>query len=127
MVTSDVSQERERQVLLLSESTNTSSRVIVGFTDGVDTQARQLGALEIAAERFDRVEIGRVGGDSLDDQTGTLGVEERVHPPAAVTGQAVPDQGDLVAVELATQLADEVDQTRVVVSTEPSADLHLGL
>ena len=79
-----MSQERERQVLLLSDPPNTSSRVILGLSDGVDTQVRQLGALEVAPERFDRVEIGRAGGESLDDQPGSLGVEERLHPSGAV-------------------------------------------
>jgi len=47
-----VSQERERQIFLLSDSTDTPSRVIFGFTDGVDTQVRQLGALECAFRRI---------------------------------------------------------------------------
>jgi hypothetical protein len=40
-----VSQERERQVLLRSNPTMTSSLVILGFTDGVDTQVRKFGAI----------------------------------------------------------------------------------
>jgi hypothetical protein len=48
-----VSQERERQVLLLSDAQNASSRVILGFSDSVDAQVRQLGALEVAPESLD--------------------------------------------------------------------------
>ena len=122
-----MSQERERQVFLLPDATDTSSCVILGFADGVDTQVRQLGALEVAPKSFDRVEIGRVGAKSLDDQPGTLGVEERVHLSAAVAGQTVPDQGDLVTIELATQLTDERDQARVVVGAGLGAEHDLGL
>ena len=56
-----MAQKCERQVLLLSDATNASSRVILGLSDGVDAQVRQLGALEVAPESLDRVEIGRVG------------------------------------------------------------------
>lgn len=100
--------------------------MVLGFADGVDTEVRQLGALEVAPECFDWVEFWSVGGQSLDDQPGTLGVEERLHPSAAVTGEAVPDQGHLVTVELATQLTDERDQTRVVVGTGPALNITLA-
>ena len=78
-----MSQERERQVLFLSDETNTSPRVILGLSDGVDAQVRQLGALKVAPESLDRVEIGRVGRYLLDDQPRTLRVEERVYLSAA--------------------------------------------
>ena len=81
-----MSQERERQVLLLSDATNPPSRVILGFSDGVDAQVRQLGALQVALESLDRVEVGCVSAKSLDDQPGTLRGEDHVHPSAAVAG-----------------------------------------
>jgi len=49
-----------------------------------------------------------------------------LHLSARVTQQTVPDQGDLVTGELATQLTDECDQTRVVVGTRSSAEHHPG-
>ena len=52
--------------------------------------------------------------------------QERLQPSAAMTGQTIPSQRELVTVELATQLTDERDQTRVVVGTGSSAEHHLG-
>jgi hypothetical protein len=49
-----------------------------------------------------------------------------VNPSAAVTGQTIPDQGDLVTVELATQLAGERDQARVVVGTGRALNMTLA-
>ena len=121
-----MSKERERQVLLLSDAANTSSRVVLDFSDGVDTEVRQLTALEVAPERVDGVGVGRVGAESLDDQIEAWRGEERVHLSAPVAGRTVLEHGDRVTVELATQLADEGNHARVDVGPGSGADHDLG-
>ncbi len=59
---------------------------------------------------FDRVEVGGVGRETFDDQPLALLLDEALHRPAAVGGKSVPDQGDLVAVEVAVEFTEEVHQ-----------------
>ena len=67
-----MSQKSERQVVLPSDAADASSRLVLGLSDGIDTEVRQLSAIQVAPESFDRVEIGRVVATSLDDQPGAL-------------------------------------------------------
>src|SRR4029453_15700169 len=66
-------------------------------------------ALEAGPHPFYRVEVGCVGGEALDPQPVPLAGDKRLHLLAAVGGQAVPEQGDLLPAEEAEQLAEDGD------------------
>src|SRR5262245_10440478 len=75
----------------------------------------QLPALEVGPEPLRRVQLGCVAGQPPDLEPVLLLGQELLHRPAPVRGQPVPQEDHLLAAEVATQLANELDQRRVVV------------
>ena len=61
---------------------------------------------------------------STDDQSGVQRVEEVTHPVAAPAQQSVPDQSDLVTVQVATPLTNGLDHAQVVHGTKLDAKRH---
>ena len=72
--------------------------------DGVRAQVRQLGALEVSPHLLDGVQVIGVGRERLDHEPTALVSDEAFHGPAAVRGEPVPDEGDLVPTEMAVEL-----------------------
>jgi len=82
----------------------------------IHAAVRQLSALDVAPQQFDRIEFRRVPRKTLDHQPPALAVDVVLHHPALVRREAVPDQQDSLAVELAPEALEELDQClRVVV------------
>jgi hypothetical protein len=78
----------------------------------------QVGALlplDVAPQGFDRVEFGRVSGQSFDREPGTVSREISLHDPPAVGRQAIPEQDRPSATEVAMQRAEEVADGRAAV------------
>src|SRR5262245_18890 len=75
----------------------------------------QLPALEVGPEPLGRVQLRRVAGQPPHFEPVLLLGQELLHRPAPVRGQPVPQEDHLLAAEVATQLANELDQRRVVV------------
>jgi hypothetical protein len=75
----------------------------------------EFGSFEIAPDLLDRIEVGGVGRKPLDHQPVALALEEGLHLVAPVRRESVPDQGDLVAVEVAVQFGQKVHDRFAVV------------
>ena len=87
----------------------------------------ELDTLHVAPQQFDRIEVGRVAGKSLDNQPGALLGDPGFHRLGPVGGQAVPEQGDLgVEVEVGAQLAEELDEGLGVVRAGLGGEDQLG-
>src|SRR5215208_1779248 len=86
--------------------------------EGVAGQVGQLHAFEVGPQRLDRVEVGGVAGQPFHDQPVPLAAEPGTHCLAAVGGQPIPQQGRLLPVEEASQLAECADQAVGVVGVE---------
>ena len=71
-----------------------------GLSDGVGAQVGELGSLQVAPDLFDRIEVVGIRREPFDHQPVTLALDEGLHGPAAVRREPVPDEGDLVAVEV---------------------------
>jgi len=96
-----------------------AAQAVVGFVleffDRVGAVVGQFVALEVAPHSFYGVELVGVAGEALDSQPGGLGAGPGGHLLGAMGGQAVPDQGDVAAVEQVVGGGEELDQRVVVV------------
>ena len=97
------------------------------FGDGVGAQVGQLAALEIAPDLFDRVEVIGVGRKPLDDQPMSLVRYEALHCFAAVRGEPVPDERDIVTAQMTVQLEKELHAGFGVVRARPQAEDQGGI
>ena len=73
-------------------------------------QVGQLDVLEVGPQILDRVELGRVGGQSLCSEPVVLAVEVGPHPVAPVRAQPVPDQHHPLAGVEAPELVQDRDE-----------------
>jgi hypothetical protein len=83
-------------------------------------------ALRLDQQALDRVQFRGVGGQALDHQPGPLGDQPGPHGAAAVGGQAVPQQGCLLATQEPAQLAQDLDQGVGVVAAGGEVEGELG-
>ena len=67
--------------------------------------------LPVAPHVLDRVQLGRVAREILQDNPAALGGDVVAHDPAAVGGQTVPDDEQLAA-EMALQVGEKLDNLR---------------
>src|SRR6266487_4107060 len=93
-----VTEKGERQACVGAYPVDAGVGGLGGLVDAVGAEVGQLGALDVAPERLDRVEVGGVTGEPFDDQPAPLGADERLHLAAAMRRQPVPDQSHLGAV-----------------------------
>jgi hypothetical protein len=89
---------------------------VLEFSDRIGAVVGQFVALEVAPHAFDGVELVSVAGEAFDLQPGGLGVDPGGDLLGAMGGQAVLDQGDLLAVEQLVGGGEELDQRVVVVA-----------
>jgi len=52
----------------------------------------QYGVVQVSPERFDRIELGRIGGEPLDAQPPTVALQRVLSETATVGGEAIPEQ-----------------------------------
>ena len=112
-----MAKECESQLGLVADAAEPLVDDVGGLSDGVGAEVGELGSLQVAPYLFDRVEVVGVRRKSLDHQPVTLALDECLHGSAAVRRQSVPDEGDLVAVEMALELDEELHERFVVVGT----------
>jgi len=112
-----VAEESEGQRGLVADAAQPLVHDYFGVVDGVRAEVGQLATLQVAPDLFDRIEVGGVGGKSFDHQPRPLFLEEGLHGPAAVRRESVPDEGDLVAVQVTVELGEELHEGLVVVGT----------
>src|SRR6476660_7338809 len=79
------------------------------FADSVQAEIGQLALLHVAPNVLDRIEFGRVGGQSFQEQVPVERFDIVLDDPAAVRRQAVPDDQQLAANVLGPRL-QEFDQ-----------------
>ena len=80
------------------------------------TQVGKFPSLDVAPQRFHRVEVGRVAGQGFDVQPATFACQVRLHQPALVRGEPVPDQEAGAGAQLALQRLEKPDQALRVVA-----------
>ena len=85
-------------------------------------QIGKFAALEIAPDLFDRIEVGGITRKPLDHQPSSLSLEEGLHVSAAVRRESVPNEGDLVAVEVTMEFGEELHDRLVVVGARLHAE-----
>jgi hypothetical protein len=107
-------EEREGEPGVVADATESLVDDLLCLSDGVGTEIGEFAAFEVAPYLFDRIQVGGVGRKSLDYQSVTLRLEEGLHSFAAVRRESVPDQGHLVAVEVAVEFGEELHDRFVV-------------
>src|SRR3989475_2712201 len=83
----------------------------------------EFAALEVAPDLLDGIQFRRVAGQSFDRQPRPLVSEILSHHAALVPAEAVPDQDDLTAGEMALEGAQKVDQREIVVRAGPRLEV----
>lgn len=76
------------------------------FADSVQAEIGQLALLHVAPNVLDRIEFGRVGGQSFQEQVPVERFDIVLDDPAAVRRQAVPDDQQLAANVLGQRLQE---------------------
>ena len=122
-----MSEEGETETSLAADPTQPLVDDLGRLGDGVGAQVGQLGAFEVAPYLFDRVEVIGVGRKPLDDQPMSLVRYEALHCFAAVRGEPVPDERDLVTAQMTVQLEKELHDGFVVVRARPQAEDQGGI
>src|SRR2546422_1462611 len=79
----------------------------------------EFAALEVAPDLLDGIQFRRVAGQSFDRQPRPLASEILSHHAALMPAEAVPDQDDLTAGEMALEGAQKADQREIVVRAGP--------
>src|SRR5579863_3335950 len=101
-------QEREGEPSVVADATEPFVDDLLCLSDCVGTEIGEFAVLQIAPYLLDRVQVGGIGRKPLDHQPVSLALEKGLHRSAAMRRKSVPDQGDLVAVEMTAELADEL-------------------
>lgn len=116
-----MSEEGEAQAGVRADAAEPLVDDVRSLADGVRAQVGEFSALQVPLHLLDRVAVVGVGREGLDDQPVSVGEKEPLHGPAAVGGEPVPDERDLVAVEMVVELGQELHQGFVVVGTGAEA------
>jgi hypothetical protein len=70
----------------------------------------EFAALDVAEDRFDRIEVGRIAGQAFGREPVPLAGQVGEHGRALVSGQTVPQQDDALPTEVAPQVSEKPDQ-----------------
>ena len=96
----------------------------LGLGDRVDHEVGELASFQVPPQRLDRVELGGVGGKTLDDEPAPLRRRIGAHGSAPVAREAVPDERDLRPGEFTMEFVDEPDQALVVIRAGLAVEQH---
>src|SRR5579859_964017 len=94
------------------------------FANSVQTQVGQLALLHVAPDVLGRVEFGRVGGQSLQDEVPVERFNVVLDEAAAVRRQAIPDDEQLAA-NLLGQRLQEFDELRAADRAGMQAEIEV--
>ena len=122
-----MAEEGEGQSGLATDPAEALVDDLLGLADGVEAQVGEFASLEIAPHLLDRVEVGGIAREPLDDQPPPLLPEEGLHGPTAMGRRSVPDERDLVAIQMAVELGEELHDGFVVVATRLHAEDEGGV
>jgi len=106
-----VMHEGVSQVRPPAHATEASSK---GLCEGGELGPAVVGefaALDVAEDRFDRVEVGCIAGQAFGREPMPLADQMGEHGRALVSGQPVPQQDDALPTEVAPQVSEKRDQT----------------
>src|SRR6266404_32123 len=118
-----VMEEGESELGRVAHAGHALARGRVRLPQARGAAIRQFLSLEIAPQVFHRVQVGGVTGQAFHSQPVPLASQVRLHDAALVSGQAVPDQGGLLAAQMPTQVAPEGDQALGVVAVGASLEI----
>src|SRR5579875_2858198 len=121
-----MAQEVEAQLAIGTDAVQAGLGRFPRFFNGVGAQVGQLDALHVAPDQLYGVEVVGVARELLDQEP-ALGCQPGLHGLGAVGGQPVPDEGDLLAGEVAVQLFEELDQATGVVGVLLALEHEGGL
>ena len=91
-----MTEEGEGEAGFVSDSTEPFVDDLFRLADGIRAEVCEFVSLEVAPYLFDRVEVRGVGRESFDHQPVALALDEGLHVIAAVRGQSVPDERDVL-------------------------------
>src|SRR2546427_2837915 len=86
-------------------------------------EVREFAALEVAPDLLDGIQFRRVARQSFDGQPRPLAREILSHHAALVPPEAVPDQDDGTAAEVAFECTQKADQRAIVVTAGPRLEI----
>ena len=117
-------QERVRQLGLSANAREPGTERAAKGAQVLGTDVREFGAFDVAPDLFDGIQVGRVRGQSLDRQPGMLPPQVRGHQPALVGAEAIPNEDDPPAPEVAFQLAQESDEHDIGVAARMGVEVE---
>lgn len=109
-------EEREGEARLASDSGHSGAKGVGHFAEIIGALVGELLPLDVAPQQLDGVEIGGITGEPLDGQPRALATQVGDHRPALVSGQAIPDENEAVAAEMALEGLQERDEVLAVVA-----------
>lgn len=80
------------------------------------TQVREFVAFDVAPHLFDRVQLGRVGGEPFPLEPRALSRQVRGHGTALVRPQSIPEQNHALRAEMTPKVPEEGDERHVGVA-----------
>ena len=105
-----MSKEAERELGVATDSPQAGPQRGGERVEVRRTVVGQFAALDIAPERFDRVQLRSVAGQPFDREPPLLAGEVRCHAATLVGGQAIPQQNDPLTAEVALEIPQERDE-----------------
>jgi hypothetical protein len=118
-----VPQERDGQRRLAAEAGEPGTNGPAQRKDVERAEVGEFAALEVAPDLFDGIQFRRVARQSFDRQPRPLLSEILSHDAARVPAEAVPDQNDVTAWEVALEGTQKADQRAIVVTAGPRLEV----
>src|SRR5262245_17653398 len=119
-----IAEEAEEQMVVAADAVGAEMRGEVHRSHADLAAVGQLSPLEVGPEPLGRVQLRCIAGQPPHLEPILLLGQELLHGPTPMRGQPVPQEDHLLAPEVATQLADELDQLRVVVVAFPGLEVE---
>src|SRR2546425_11732761 len=118
-----VPQESDGQRWSATDAAEAGSKRPAQREDVDGAEVGKFAGLEVAPDLLDGMQFRRIARQSFDRQPRPLVSEILSHHAALVPAEAVPDQDDLTAGEMALEGAQKVDQREIVVRAGPRLEV----
>ena len=93
----------------MTDAVEAAAKAADGIHHVVRTEVSHLDALDVVPHAFGGIQIGGIGREPLDGEPRLAGHEAR-HVTAAMCGQAIPDQDDVLSLDEPAELLEESDE-----------------
>jgi hypothetical protein len=111
-----MAEKREGQGARATDAMQAGPQLVLDLAEVIRAEVGQFGALDVPPDEFGRIELRRVAGQALDREPRALRPQVRLHNPALMRRQPIPDQDDATPAERALQVGQERDEGDVVIA-----------